>query len=888
MGPAPAPDHRPSAHCLSGLRRQRRDRSSSSMSRSTSARSTGIECRKVEVDAGSGGVVRRWKRTRIGLQGELRGNWGCLVAPGGWRDVVGSPGWLLCMRAEKKGSFTALSGWVRVAMAMLEAEGDGARPEARRGMLWRREESEKIDRDLLHQSPRWRWSVPLCSSPKSFSGFGALTGLLDEATLRLYSSTQYDSSAAAICMAEKRLSLGLVNASLSLLSDPARKSSTEDLAYDTAKGGLPFGDHEISLLDVSAHRPAGDQGEEKEVMQRLRPSSSNILNLSQADSFPSSSSGPIGGFGALGASGGGHGGAGLQPARAVKRVHWADGYCSSEDELLLTDGGTGDQRSEVRPPPRRAIVRPGRPTERWTPFPPTLAAVPALPKTTRRKRARVDAPVESDSEEVRVEAEDVRGMDEVAAESQRLPDSSPCPAEPTSPPADPSSAAGSPAESGPASPRSVASSVSSGHIQEASGSEVGSEALVSRSSLGVEESEEEGEGEEGEGEDGEEMVVDTGDVPDEESEDSPSPAPAPVPRQAARSNQRPTRSAATQTRQRLQMVAQYEQGVAREHPEVDFEETDDRTHRTGTRRRISTSEKGGSDEDGESGVERKPKASLPPRKVTTYGRRRETRTPPRSLLVAVINDASEPVLTPSKRRGHTGTDKTRERTSRRKQRPEVSTDEGEQVGPVAAPEKTALERDPGVQYALERREAVADEIAAWLRSGKEQVGKSWLDLGARYDALDRALRVRVETLNRAEDHKNFVDSFADLALSKKERKAKAALAGQITLPQAGFTTSKTTRRGRARAVVAEAEAESEEEAAAESEEEDGVNSDDEFYESEGESGAEGDAAWLCANARRVRFWGDIGSLYADLSGPVQLSGGSKPMWSKLLASGRTN
>lgn len=41
---------------------------------------------------------------------------------------------------------------------------------------------------------------------------------------------------------------------------------------------------------------------------------------------------------------------------------------------------------------------------------------------------------------------------------------------------------------------------------------------------------------------------------------------------------------------------------------------------------------------------------------------------------------------------------TRERTSRRKQRPEVSTDEGEQVGPVAAPEKTALERDPGVQY----------------------------------------------------------------------------------------------------------------------------------------------------------------------------------------------
>lgn len=36
---------------------------------------------------------------------------------------------------------------------------------------------------------------------------------------------------------------------------------------------------------------------------------------------------------------------------------------------------------------------------------------------------------------------------------------------------------------------------------------------MSRSSLGVEESEEEGEGEEGEGEDGEEMVVDTGDVP---------------------------------------------------------------------------------------------------------------------------------------------------------------------------------------------------------------------------------------------------------------------------------------------------------------------------------------------------------------------------------------
>lgn len=89
---------------------------------------------------------------------------------------------------------------------------------------------------------------------------------------------------------------------------------------------------------------------------------------------------------------------------------------------------------------------------------------------------------------------------------------------------------------------------------------------------------------------------------------------------------------------------------------------------------------------------------------------------------------------------------------------------------------------------------------------------------------------------------SFVDSFADLALSKKERKAKAALAGQITLPQAGFTTSKTTRRGRARAVVAEAEAESEEEAAAESEEEDGVNSDDEFYESEGESGAEGDVS----------------------------------------------
>lgn len=52
----------------------------------------------------------------------------------------------------------------------------------------------------------------------------------------------------------------------------------------------------------------------------------NILNLSQADSFPSSSSGPIGGFGALGASGGGHGGAGLQPARAVK-VSFPDLRC---------------------------------------------------------------------------------------------------------------------------------------------------------------------------------------------------------------------------------------------------------------------------------------------------------------------------------------------------------------------------------------------------------------------------------------------------------------------------------------------------------------------------------------------------------------------------------
>lgn len=36
----------------------------------------------------------------------------------------------------------------------------------------------------------------------------------------------------------------------------------------------------------------------------------------------------------------------------------------------------------------------------------------------------------------------------------------------------------------------------------------------------------------------------------------------------------------------------------------------------------------------------------------------------------------------------------------------------------------------GALLTIERREAVADEIAAWLRSGKEQVGKSWLDLGA--------------------------------------------------------------------------------------------------------------------------------------------------------------